>query len=52
MHGHSGGRSSEYVSTGVPIECMGTTVEGVLSIEEREVPIECTGRAVEGVLGM
>ena len=35
MHGQSGGRSSEYRSTGVPIECMGRAVEGVLSIEVR-----------------
>ena len=33
MHGQSGGRSSEYRSTGVPIECMGRAVE-VLSTEE------------------
>jgi len=32
MHEHSGGRSSEYVSMGVPTECMGTAVEGVLSM--------------------
>jgi len=32
MHGQSGRRSSEYVSMGVPLECMGTAVEGVLSM--------------------
>jgi hypothetical protein len=32
MHGQSGGRSSEYVSMGVPIECMGTAMEGVMSM--------------------
>ena len=35
MHGQSGGRSSGYVSMRVPIECMGTAVEGVLSMEVR-----------------
>jgi hypothetical protein len=32
MHGQSGGRSAEYVSMGVRIECMGTAMEGVLSM--------------------
>ena len=32
MHGQSGERSSEYGSTGVPIECAGRAVEGVLSM--------------------
>jgi len=32
MHGYSGGRSSEYVSMGVPIEYIGRAVEGVLSM--------------------
>ena len=31
MHGQNGGRNSEYVSEGVPIESMGTAVEEVLS---------------------
>ena len=50
MYGHRGGRRYKYVSMVVPIECMGTAVEGVLSIEEREVPIEWRGTAVEGIL--
>jgi len=29
---HSGGRSSEYISKGVPLENMGRAVEGVLSM--------------------
>ena len=32
MHGQKGGRSSEYVSAGVSIECTGTAVEGVLGM--------------------
>ena len=32
MRGQSGGRSSEYGSTGVPIECTGRALEGVPSM--------------------
>ena len=36
MHRQSGGRSSEHGSTGVPIECAGRAVEGVLNMEVQE----------------
>jgi len=32
MHGQSGGRSSGYVSTGIPTEYTGRAVEGVLGM--------------------
>ena len=32
MHGHSGGRSSEYISAGGSIEYTATAVEGVLNM--------------------
>ena len=51
MRWQSGGRSSEYVSTGVPIERAGRAVEGVLSMYGWG-SIECMGRAVKGVLNM